>query len=281
MASSYFDAYIHGQSNPPLGRFEDDGAQGAIRHRVWLRKTERLLSDSNPEKQAALSRYRTNYDTAYEHGSTPRVEGRVLAAIDLCTYRIGNFDNPSLGLIPCGRKFPPMLKLKLNGYDWESSKEECSMMWDFSRTRCLSFKNSDFSKFLHQVPIKAFEGLRTLRIIYQQPTTIHDILAGHSGPHTPQIWLECLLKECRELESLKIELSCWDQLISFGDAATLGTKLRKLRLRSMVHPWSISPTVLRDGLEHCTGVVDLGLDLNVSTEVRIFESPRVTLAEHD
>lgn len=272
---------MHGKSNPPLGRFEDDIARGVIRNRVEPRKTERLLSGSNPEKQAALSRYRTNYDTAYEHGSAPRVEGRVLTVIDLCTYRNGNFNNPSIGLVPCGRKFPPMLKLKLSGYDRGYSKEECSMMWDFSRTRSLSFKNSDFSKFLQQVPNKAFEGLRTLRIIYRRPTTIQDILAEHSDPRTPQIVLDYLLKECQELESLKIELSGWDQLISFGDAAALGTRLRKLRLRSMVHPWSISPAVLRNGLEQCTGVVDLGLDLNVSTEVRNFKSPRVTLAEHD
>ncbi len=269
MASLYFDAYTHGKSNPPFVRFEDDGIRRQIRRRIRPRKTERLLSSIGTERQAELWRFRTNYDTVYDVGSSPTISERVLEVVELCMSGIGRVGNPSNELVPCRRKFPPMLKLNLDSYEWRTSEEECSMMWDLSRTRCLNFRNSDFCKFLQQTPFKAFEGLRSLRIAYENPKTVHHIIENYSDPRTPQIWLERVLTECLELQSLKIELSGWDHLISFRDAAALGTRLRKLRLRSMYHPWPISPAALKDGLQHCLTVVDLGLDLNVSTDVRI------------
>ncbi|CZS89340.1 uncharacterized protein RAG0_00743 [Rhynchosporium agropyri] len=169
-------------------------------------------------------------------------------------------------LIPIDRMCPPMLKLKLLDYTWNTSKNESLFMWDFSMIKFLSFKNSDVSIFVQAVPVERFVRLRSLKIV-KDCLSRNDRLAEFIPALILKTLVDHLLQLCPDTESLKVEyFPSWSDAVSFSEVAKLGRKLRKLRLRSMKRALQIPNGDLAWELPRFAKLSHLGLDIEAGSD---------------
>ncbi|CZT45555.1 uncharacterized protein RSE6_05872 [Rhynchosporium secalis] len=229
---------------------------GQARHRAH----SRFQKDLSKETHNSLC-IRPATKTKYDAFADPKPKSEALQTVILSCGRHSE-------LVPCGRRFPPLKKLKLFVYKWVTSVEDFSSMWDFSELRCLSMMSSNFCNFMSSVPIDSLTELRTFYL----NATFHDFLDAHDADDedcrtaTAQKFLVSLLESCKHLESLKIESNQWQEILPISSIAKLGTRLRKLRLRSDRSEASLVPKqFLLDTPDLCPDIVDLDLELDVAS----------------
>lgn len=68
-----------------------------------------------------------------------------------------------------GFKWPPMKSLKLESYDWNVSKDDFPLMWDFTHLRHLGFENARVDKFADTLSAGLGNKLRTLKCLLVIP----------------------------------------------------------------------------------------------------------------
>ncbi|CZS89341.1 uncharacterized protein RAG0_00745 [Rhynchosporium agropyri] len=151
---------------------------------------------------------------------------------------------------------------------YQTSYEDFSSMWDFSELCCLSMMSSNFCNFMSSVPIDSLTELRTFYL----NATFYDFFDAHDADDedcrtaTAQKFLVSLLESCKHLESLKIESNQWQEILPISSIAKLGTRLRKLRLRSDRSEASLVPKqFLLDTPDLCPDIVNLDLELDVAS----------------
>ncbi|KAG4431563.1 hypothetical protein IFR05_012957 [Cadophora sp. M221] len=234
------NAFLHGQKAQISYSFVEEFFWG----------TE--IPNGAPEKESAWATYRTIYDSSHE---LERLELFVNVLATLCIAGDGTL---TTGLVPTGRKYPPMQKFVLEEVNWAYKVEEINQMWDFSNLRCLSIFHSGCQEFCLNIPIQNFPHLRTVKFDYKL-----------SEEKAPRSWITSLLRESRELSTLKIEQDSWQESVDIRELMTLGSRLRKLRLMNHVKNYSlepISPSLLKGIMRVCPSIVDLTEDMPLSGE---------------
>ncbi|KAL2070701.1 hypothetical protein VTL71DRAFT_13727 [Oculimacula yallundae] len=235
-------SYLNGASSTQRWSFDATTEGGQIEHILgsWSNKTSRVLArrEGSLGKDAQLSVYRTSYENEYDTFADPKPKSTALQTL----------------------KFPPMKKLKLCTYDWLTSAEEFPLMWDFSSLYCLSM-TLEFAGFMSRVPIDSLSQLRTFFLCAQFFNHSED---DYTTPVAAQKFTTSLIDSCKHLENLKIESNYWQDLLPMSSVVKAGTRLRKLRLIGLGELVPIPKTFLVDGLDHCSNLVDLGLDLDVA-----------------
>lgn len=244
MVWEFTNSYLNGPSICSRWMFEaKDGYSQCQNLENYITPKASILADS-PDcslgRDAQLAAYRTNYEPIYDPFSDsepdPDIHLKVLHTLYLSKMaEIGHFE----GIVPCGRMFPAMQKLRLSYYDWNHSIDDFIQMWDFSRLLCLSIRCSDICRLFSSIPLSGLSKLRTLRLSRYSFELEDDITAA-------QNLLATVLDSCQSLESLKIDGEDWEEYLPMESIYNKGQScgnwgwmiLRKLIL-SQQQIWSM------------------------------------------